>query len=134
MCPVNGQARAIRKTARVKGKIMSALMGIWTQIVALATTTDVAMLIVAVLIIIATGLLTPNPGAIVTATVGALVVFGLCNYAQGVVFQSQNAVASADADWQKLMDMHGNMLIAYFVCFLVLISLVFGVRKVIFQR
>jgi hypothetical protein len=113
---------------------MSAILGIWNQIVVLATTTDVAMLIVAVLIVVGAGLLIQNIGALVTATIAGLAVFGFANYAQGVALKGENAVAAASTDWQKLTDMHGGMLIAYFISFLVLTAIVFFVRSMLFSR
>lgn len=113
---------------------MSALTGIWNQIIALVTTTDAAMLVVAVLIIVGTSILVRGVGALGSATIAALAVFGLANYAQGVALKGQNAVASAGIEWQKLMDMHGAMLIAYFVAFLVLIAFCYFARSMILRR
>ncbi len=112
---------------------MSAITGMWNEILGLVTTTDIAMLIVAGLIIVGTGLLMQSGAALGTATLAALVIFALANYAQGVVMGA-NASAAAEIGWQKLLDMQAGMLIAYFILFGVLISIAFAVRSVIFNR
>ncbi len=113
---------------------MWAVTGIWNNIVAIATSTEIAMLIVAVLIVIAAGLVMRGYGMIGSATTLGLIVFALANYAQGVALQSESALASAGTAWQKLLDMQAGMLIAYFLSFGVLISLVYFVRSLLFPR
>ena len=85
-------------------------------------------------LIVGAGLLVQNGTALISSTIGALAVFGLANYAQGVVMGGQNAAASAEASWQKLIDMHVGVLIAYFIVFLVMIGFTFFARSMIFSR
>ena len=111
---------------------MSELMNIWHTITGIVSSSDVVTLIIMAVIAIGAGFAMQSMGSIVTATFGALVLFGLATFVRAAI-PSKSAMALATADWHNLLAMQVQTLLAYAIGFGVVILIVSYIRSLVMR-
>lgn len=114
---------------------MSSVMELVHSVIGLATSGDWVGLAIIVVIAVAAGMLVQHASAILSATVGALVIFALATFVRGVMsVKNANASAIAQSDWNHLLKLPVHDLIVYAIAFAVLIAIVHVIRQVVASR
>lgn len=112
---------------------MSALAPIWSNIDVIIASTDGPMTVAFILFCVTAGLLTRSPGVIGTTTVIAMAAFAVANFSE-TVLQGTDTTIAAETGWQKLLEMPSSMMMAYFLCFAVLVTISFLARIILFAK
>ena len=109
---------------------MSELVNLWHSISGIVTSSDVVTLIIMAVVAIGAGFAMQGMGSIVTATFGALVLFGLANFVRGAI-AGKSAAVLAQSDWHNLLKMPVQLLIAYAIAFAIVIAVVHAIRSAV---
>ncbi len=114
---------------------MSVLMDLWHSIVGIVTSSSPITLVIMAVVIIAAAFMTEGFGSLVSATVGALVIFGIATtvYAAVTAKAGANWAGMPQSDWAALQHLTVDHLVAYAILFAVAIGLVGFVRS-LFMR
>jgi hypothetical protein len=111
---------------------MSALTDIWNTIHGIITTSDPITLAMLAVIAIAIAWFSEGLGALISATLGALVVFALAIFARGAITGGGKDIpALAQTDWHTLMAVPTQTVLAYAIIFAVVIGVVGGIKSAI---
>jgi hypothetical protein len=111
---------------------MSELVSLWHSITGIVTSADVVTLIIMAIIAIGAGFAMQSMGTIITATFGALVIFGIAEFAREAI-KGKSATTLAQTDWHSLLGMQVGALIAYAILFGVVIAIVHTVRSLVMR-
>ena len=107
---------------------MPFLMDVWHQIYAVLRASDAVSLLIMLAISLGAGF------SIVTATVIALVAFGLTGYVRAITLDGMNPTAFALADWHTFLGLPMRQFLAYALTFAVAISAAHGLRRMVLGR
>ncbi|MBL6938552.1 MAG: hypothetical protein ISS15_10565 [Alphaproteobacteria bacterium] len=113
---------------------MSFLMDMWHAVQGIVMSSDWITLVIMAVIALGAGFLIHQLSSLPTATVVALLAFGLASYARGVLLGKQNAAAFASQDWQAFLNLQMKILLPYFLIFLVAIGIAHALRMVTLGR
>ncbi|GAB4525871.1 MAG: hypothetical protein Kow00133_14590 [Amphiplicatus sp.] len=101
-------------------------------------TGDWIALVIAFGSVLVAALLMRRGGQIGSMTLLALVLFALGSYLRGVfrasaetVSYGERAVSQLEASWLRFMDLQAGQLLAYFIAFMVLILVLYGLKSVL---
>ncbi len=111
---------------------MSELLNLWHTITGIITSSDVVTLIIMAVVAIGAGFAMQSMGSLVTATFGALVLFGLASFVRGAI-GGKSAATLAQSDWHSLLAMQVQLLIAYAIAFAVVIAIVHAIRSAVMR-
>lgn len=112
---------------------MSELMNLWHSIVGIVHSADVVTLVIMAVVAIGAGFAMQSMGSLVTATFGALVLFGLATFVRAAIGGKGNALSLAQSDWHSLLAMQVQLLIAYAVAFAIVIAVVHAIRSAVMR-
>lgn len=114
---------------------MSVLMDLWHSIVGIVTTSGAITLVIMAVIAIGAAFMIEGAGSLVTATVGALVVFGLATsiYAAATAKGGANWSGMPQADWAALHSVTVPILLAYAILFAVVIGVLSFIRSIVLR-
>lgn len=111
---------------------MSAVLDLWHSVLAIFTSGDYVSLAIMIVIALAIGFMMQELSSIITATVGALVLFGVATFVRAVVsVKNANASALAQSDWHDFLGLTMHSLIAYAITFAIVIGVVHLVRSMV---
>ena len=110
---------------------MSAVMDIWNTIVHVITSADTITLVLMVVVAAVAGFLMQEMGSILSATVIALVAFGLLTYLRAILLQHADASALATSDWHSFLGLQMQLVLAYAIAFGVVIAIVHTIRNMV---
>jgi hypothetical protein len=111
---------------------MSELLNLWHSITGIITSSDVVTLIIMAVVAIGAGFAMSGMGSIVTATFGALVLFGLATFVRAAV-AGKSAATLAQSDWHSLLAMQVQTLLAYAIAFAIVIAIVHTIRSAVMR-
>jgi hypothetical protein len=111
---------------------MSELMNLWHSITGIVSSSDVVTLIIMAVVAIGAGFAMQGMGSLVTATFGALVLFGLANFVREAI-KGKSAMTLAQSDWHSLLAMQVQLLLAYAIAFAIVIAIVHTIRSVVMR-
>lgn len=111
---------------------MSALLDLWHSVVGIVTAGDWITLAIMAVVALATGFMMQNIGSIVSATVGAMVVFAIATFIRAAV-GAKDAIALAQTDWHNLQAVTVHSLLAYAIAFAIVIGVVHFVRSLVMR-
>lgn len=111
---------------------MSELMNLWHSIMAIISSSDTVTLVIMAVVVIGAGFAMQSMGSLVTATFGALVLFGLATFVRASL-TSKNTVGLAQSDWHSLLALQVQVLLSYAVAFAVVIAVVHYVRSLVMR-
>ena len=111
---------------------MSELVSLWHSVAGIFTSSDVVTLIIMAVVAIGVGFAMQSMGSLITATVGALVLFGLATFVRAVI-GGKSATALAQADWHSLLALQVQVLLSYAIAFAVVIAVVHYVRSLVMR-
>jgi hypothetical protein len=111
---------------------MSELMNLWHAIIDIVHLSDVVTLIIMAVVAIGAGFAMQGMSSIVTATFGALVLFGLANFVRAAI-ASKSAATLAVADWHALLAMQVQVLLAYAILFAIVIGIISTIRSIVMR-
>jgi hypothetical protein len=111
---------------------MSELINLWHSITGIITSSDVVTLIIMAVVAIGAGFAMSGLGSIVTATFGALVLFGLATFVRAAI-AGKSAATLAQTDWHNLLAMQVQTLLAYAVAFAIVIAIVHTIRSIVMR-
>jgi hypothetical protein len=114
---------------------MSVVMDLWHSIVGIITTSGWITLAIMAVIAIGAAFMIEGAGSLVTATVGALVVFGLATtiYAAATAKGGTNWSNMPQADWTALHSVTVPILLAYAIVFAVAIGVLSFIRSIVLR-
>jgi hypothetical protein len=112
---------------------MFVIMDIWHSINSIFTSADMVTLAIMAVIALGAGFAMQGMGSLITATFGALVVFGLAGFVRAVTTGKKDAMALAQTDWHSLLGLQMQVLIGYAVAFAIVIALVHLVRSAVMR-
>jgi hypothetical protein len=115
---------------------MSVVMDLWHSIVGIITTSGWITLAIMAVIAIGAAFMIEGAGSLVTATVGALIVFGLATtiYAAATAKGGANWSGMPQADWTALHSVTvAPTLLAYAILFAVAIGVVNFIRSIVLR-
>ena len=107
---------------------MSELLNLWHSIVGIVRSSDAVTLIIMVIVAVGTGFVMRGMSSLVTATFGALVLFGVANFVRGAI-AGKSAAALAQSDWHSLLALQVHVLLAYAIAFAMVIAIVRVIRS-----
>ena len=110
---------------------MSFLWDCWHQIEAVVAGWDVVTMAIAAILILAAGLAIRSFGALLNATLVALIGFGIAQFIRGVVQGGTDPGALARTGWQNFLALTMPVLLTYVVCFALLIAIIHAIRSLI---
>lgn len=111
---------------------MSELMSMWHSIQGIITSSDTVTLIIMAVVAIGAGFAMQNVGSLVTATFGALVLFGLATFVRAAL-GSKNPVSLAQSDWHSLLALQVQVLLSYAIAFAIVIAIIHYVRSLVMR-
>lgn len=111
---------------------MSALLDLWHSVVGIVTAGDWITLAIMAVVALATGFMMQNLGSIVSATVGAMVVFAIAIFIRAAI-SAKDAIALAQTDWHNLQAVTVHSLLAYAIAFAIVIGVVHFVRSLVMR-
>lgn len=111
---------------------MSELVSLWHSITAIITSSDTVTLVIMAVVAIGAGLAIQGMGALVTATFGALVLFGLATFVRGAI-GGKSATTLAQNDWHSLLTLQVQVLLCYAIIFAVVITVVHAIRSAVMR-
>lgn len=101
-------------------------------------TGDWIALVIAFGSVLIAALLMRRGGQIGSMTLLALVLFALGSYLRGVfrasaetISYGERAVSQLEASWLRFMDLQAGQLLAYFIAFMILILVLYGLKSVL---
>jgi hypothetical protein len=109
---------------------MSEILNLWHSIVGIVTSSDAVTLIIMAVVAVGAGFAMQSMASLVTATFGALVLFGLVNFVRGAL-TGKSATALAQSDWHTLLSLQVQVLLAYAIAFAVVIAIVHLIRSAV---
>ena len=114
---------------------MSVVMDLWHSIVGIVTTSGWITLAIMLVIAIGAAFMIEGVGSLVTATVGALVVFGLATtiYAAATAKSGANWSGMPQSDWTALHSVTVPTLLAYAIVFAVVIGVLSFIRSIVLR-
>ena len=112
---------------------MFVVMDLWHSINSIFTSADIITLVIMAVIAIGAGFAMQSMGSLVTATFGALVVFGLAGYVRAITMGKKDASVLAQADWHSLQGLQMQVLLGYAIAFAIVIAIVHLVRSVVMR-
>lgn len=112
---------------------MSIIMDLWHAIIGIVTTSGAIPLVIMLVIAVAAAFMIEGMGSLVSATVGALIVFGLAStiYAAATAKGGANWSGMPQADWTTLHQFTVASLIAYAILFAVVIGVINFVKTLV---
>lgn len=110
---------------------MSALTDIWHAIQHLVTSADNITLVIAVVLILAAGLVVERLGGILNATLLSLIALALAGFIRAVTVNGKDFDAFATADWHSFLGLQAITILAYVIVFAVLIAVVHFIRTAV---
>ncbi|MBV8976847.1 MAG: hypothetical protein JOZ13_05665 [Alphaproteobacteria bacterium] len=112
---------------------MSIIWEIWGAIhnIVMGAMQDPITLVIAIVVLIAAGVMMQGLESLLTTTLLAMLAFGLLGYVRAVLLNKQNAAAYATTDWHNFAATTGLTLLAYAITFAVGIAIVNAVRSLI---
>jgi hypothetical protein len=111
---------------------MSEVMNLWHSITAIITSSDIVTLIIMAVVAIGAGFAMSGMGSLVTATFGALVLFGVATFVRAAI-AGKSAATLAQTDWHNLLAMQVQTLLAYAIAFAVVIAIVHTIRSIVMR-
>jgi hypothetical protein len=108
-------------------------MDVWHSINAIFASADIITLVIMALIALGAGFAMQGMGSLVTATFGALVVFGLAGYVRAVTTMKKDAMTLAQTDWHSLLGLQMQVLIGYAIAFAIVIAIVHLIRSAVMR-
>jgi hypothetical protein len=111
---------------------MSELMNLWHSITGIVSSSDVVTLIIMAVVAVGAGFAMQGMGSLVTATFGALVLFGLANFIREAI-KGKSAMTLAQSDWHNLLAMQVQLLLAYAIAFAIVIAIVHTIRSIVMR-
>ena len=117
-----------------KGGNMFVIMDLWHSIHGIFTSADVITLVIMAVIALGAGFAMQSMGSLITATFGALVVFGLAGFVRAVTMGGKNAATLAQTDWHSLLSLQTQVVLGYAIAFAIVIAVVHLVRSVVMSR
>lgn len=114
---------------------MSIIMDLWHAIVGIVTSSGPITLGIMLVIAVVAAFMIENAGSLVSATVGALVVFGLATsiYSAATAKGGANWSGMPQADWNSLHQFPVASLIAYAILFAVVIFVINFVKSLVIR-
>ena len=114
---------------------MSIIMDLWHAIVGIVTTSNLIPLIIMLVIAVAAAFMIEGLGSLVSATVLALIVFGLATtiYTAATAKGGANWSGMPQADWTALHQFTVASLIAYAILFAVVIGVINFVKSLVIR-
>ncbi|HEY1612376.1 MAG TPA: hypothetical protein VGF97_01630 [Rhizomicrobium sp.] len=109
---------------------MWAVLDLWHSINGIFTSADLITIAIMAVVAIGAGLAMQSMGSIITATVGALVIFSVAVFARAAL-STKDAETLARTDWHNLLGLQFRVLIAYGIAFAVAITLTHTVRTLV---
>jgi hypothetical protein len=109
---------------------MSALLDLWHSINGIFTSSDLITLAIMAVVAIGVGIMMQSMASIVSATFGALVIFGLAVFVRAAI-KAKDAEVLATSDWHTLLGLQMRSLIAYAIAFGVVITITHAVRSLV---
>jgi hypothetical protein len=112
---------------------MSIIMDLWHAIIGIVTTSGAVPLVIMLVIAVAAAFMIEGIGSLVSATVGAVIVFGLATtiYAAATAKGGANWSGMPQADWAALHQFTVASLIAYAILFAVVIGVINFVKSLV---
>lgn len=111
---------------------MSALLDLWHSVVGIVTAGDWITLAIMAVVALATGFMMQNLGSLVSATIGAMVVFAIAIFIRAAI-SAKDAIALAQTDWHNLQAVTVHSLLAYAIAFAIVIGVVHFVRSLVMR-
>jgi hypothetical protein len=99
-------------------------MDILHSITGIFTTADMVTLLIMTAVSFGAGLAMQRMSSLVTATFGALVLFGVTVFVRATTLGGKDAITLARTEWNGLLSLQMHDLLAYAIAFAVAISLV----------
>jgi hypothetical protein len=114
---------------------MSVIMDLWHSIVGIITTSGWITLVIIAVIAIGAAFMIEGAGSLVSATVGALIVFGLATtiYSAATAKGGANWSGMPQADWAALHSVTVPILLAYAIIFAVAIGVLNFIRSIVLR-
>ena len=114
---------------------MSVIMDLWHSIVGIITTSGWITLVIIAVIAIGAAFMIEGAGSLVSATVGALIVFGLATtiYSAATAKGGANWSGMPQADWAALHSVTVPILLAYAIIFSVAIGVLNFIRSIVLR-
>ena len=114
---------------------MSVIMDLWHSIVGIITTSGWITLVIIAVIAIGAAFMIEGAGSLVSATVGALIVFGLATtiYSAATAKGGENWSGMPQADWAALHSVTVPILLAYAIIFAVAIGVLNFIRSIVLR-
>ncbi|MGD0865893.1 MAG: hypothetical protein ABSA49_10085 [Rhizomicrobium sp.] len=114
---------------------MSVIMDLWHSIVGIITTSGWITLVIIAVIAIGAAFMIEGAGSLVSATVGALIVFGLATtiYTAATAKGGANWSGMPQADWAALHSVTVPILLAYAIIFAVAIGVLNFIRSIVLR-
>ena len=112
---------------------MSIVWDIWNTIHGIVTSADMITLGIGVVILLAAGFAMQGIDSLITATIIAMVAFGLASFVRAITIGGQNASEYAATDWHNFTTLNGLTLLAYALTFAVGIAIVHLVRSAVIR-
>ena len=114
---------------------MSVVMDLWHSIVGIITTSGWITLVIIAVIAIGAAFMIEGAGSLVSATVGALIVFGLATtiYSAATAKGGANWSGMPQADWAALHSVTVPILLAYAIIFAVAIGVLNFIRSIVLR-
>jgi ABC-type transport system involved in cytochrome bd biosynthesis fused ATPase/permease subunit len=112
---------------------MSIIMDLWHAIIGIVTTSGAVPLVIILVIAVAAAFMIEGLGSLVSATVGALIVFGLATtiYAAATAKGGANWSGMPQADWAALHQLTVASLLAYAILFAIAIGVINFVKTLV---
>jgi hypothetical protein len=108
-------------------------MEIWQSITNIFSSSDLVTLLILAVVAVGAGLAMRRISSIVTATVGAMVVFAVAVFVRRVTVGGKDAAALAQTDWHNLLSLQVHVVLAYAIAFGTIIALVHYVRTAVMR-
>jgi len=106
-------------------------MELWNSFAGIFKSSDLTTLLILAVIAIGCGLAMQRMSSIITATVGAMVLFAVAVFVRAATLGGKNAMALAGTDLDKLLLLPFHVLLAYAIAFAAIIGLVHYVRTAV---
>ncbi len=108
-------------------------MEIWRSITGIFSASDLVTLLIMAVVAVGAGLAMQRMSSIVTATVGAMVLFAVALFVRAATMGGRNAMTLARTDWHNLLSLQVHVLLAYAIAFGAIIALVHYVRTAVMR-
>lgn len=106
-------------------------MELWNSFTGIFRSADLITLLILAVVAIGCGLAMQRMSSIITATVGAMVLFAVAVFVRAVTMGGKNATTLVKEDWHNLLSLQFHVLLAYALCFAAIIVLVRLVRTTV---